>query len=150
MRKFEVVCKYKNAGINLPIRKTKFSAGYDVESAVDIRILPYKMGDKPVLIPTGIKFICEDDEFLMLVNRSGGPKKGLYMANGIGIIDKDYYNNETNEGEIFFQYINPTDAEIFIKKGTVIGQAIFMKYLTTDDDAASGIRTGGFGSTDKQ
>ena len=38
IRKFEVVSKYKDKGINPPIRKTKYSAGYDVESAVDIII----------------------------------------------------------------------------------------------------------------
>ena len=39
---------------------------------------------------------------------------------------------------------------IEIRKGDVIGQAIFMKYEITDDDNASGKRTGGFGSTDKK
>ena len=32
-RGFEVVEEYKDKGINLPVRKTKFSAGYDVEAA---------------------------------------------------------------------------------------------------------------------
>ena len=39
--------------------------------------------------------------------------------------------------------------ELHVKKGDVIGQVIFMKFLTCDDDCANGIRTGGFGSTDK-
>ena len=39
--------------------------------------------------------------------------------------------------------------DIEIKKGEVIGQAIFQKYLVSDDDSAEGERLGGFGSTNK-
>ena len=92
----------------------------------------------------------ENDEFLMLVNRSSGPKKGLILPNSIGIIDSDYYNNETNEGHFYFQFYNVTDKELIIKKGDVIGQAIFQKFLLTDNDYSDGIRTSGFGSTDKK
>ena len=41
------------------------------------------------------------------------------------------------------------DEEVKIKKGEAVGQAIFQKFLTIDNDQADGIRTGGFGSTDK-
>ena len=86
----------------------------------------------------------------MLVNRSSSPKKkGIVLANGIGIVDKDYYNNENNEGEIFFQFINITDEDVLIKKGDRIGQALFQKYYLSDNDEATGDRTGGFGSTGK-
>ena len=64
------------------------------------------------------------------------------------IIDADYYNNESNEGEIFFQLINLTPFEILLRKGTPIGQGIIKSYLITEDDSAEGERTGGFGSTD--
>ena len=69
------------------------------------------------------------------------------LANGIGIIDSDYYNNPDNEGHIMFQVYNFTDTTVDILKGERIGQGMFMKYFKTDDDVASGIRTGGFGST---
>lgn len=147
-RGFEIAKGYENKGINLPVRKTKYSAGYDIESAEDITIPPFKQGMKPTLIPTGLKAYCENDEFYMLVNRSSGPKKGLVMSNGIGIIDADYYENENNDGHFFFQYYNILDHEITIKKGECIGQVIFQKYLIADFDNASGIRKGGLGSTD--
>ena len=70
-------------------------------------------------------------------------------SNSIGIIDSDYYDNESNEGHFYFQYYNFNKEELHVKKGDVIGQVIFMKFLTCDDDCAEGIRTGGFGSTDK-
>lgn len=148
-RGFKVVKGYEDKCINLPVRKTKYSAGYDVESAEDIIIPVYKPGIKPTLIPTGLKAYCADDEFYMLVNRSSGPKKGFLMANSIGIVDSDYYGNETNDGHFYFQYFNCSDHDIEVKKGDVIGQVIFMKYLTVDNDSSDGIRTGGFGSTDK-
>ena len=148
-RGFEVVKGYEDKNINLPVRKTKYSAGYDVEAAEDIIIPKYTPGIKPTLIPTGLKAYCEDDEFYILVNRSSGPKKGFLMANSIGIVDKDYYGNETNDGHFYFQYFNCSDKDIEVKKGDIIGQVIFMKYLITDNDVSDNIRTGGFGSTDK-
>ena len=71
------------------------------------------------------------------------------MANSIGIIDSDYYNNESNEGHFYFQYFNFSDHDLEVKKGDVIGQVIFQKYLTVDNDQSEGTRKGGFGSTDK-
>ena len=148
-RGFEIAKGYEDKDIHLPVRKTKNSAGYDVEAAEDVVISPFKFGMKPTLIPTGLKAYCQEDEFYMLVNRSSGPKKGFIMANSIGIIDADYYGNETNDGHFYFQYYNFKDEDLVIKKGDVIGQVIFQKYLTVDNDSAEGVRTGGFGSTSK-
>ena len=39
------------------------------------------------------------------------------------------------------------DLSFTLKKGDRIGQGIFMKYLTVNDDTAGGLRTGGIGST---
>lgn len=147
-RGFEIVSAYLDKGITLPKRSTKYSAGYDVCAAEDILIPKFIPGIKPTLIPTGLKAYFMDDEYMILVNRSSGPKKGFLMANSIGITDKDYYGNESNEGHFYFQYFNCSDHDILVKKGDVIGQAIFQKYLLTDDDEVFGVRTGGFGSTD--
>ena len=148
-RGFEIVKGYEDKGITLPVRKTKYSAGYDIAAAEDVVIPNYKPGIKPTLIPTGLKAYCMEDEYFMLVNRSSGPKKGLLMANSIGIVDSDYYGNVDNDGHFYFQYWNVSDHDLEIKKGDIIGQVIFQKFLITDDDKAEGIRTGGFGSTDK-
>ena len=105
---------------------------------------------KPTLVKTGIKAYMQDNEYLMLVNRSSNPgKKGLILANSIGIVDKDYYGNEDNDGHIMFAFYNIKDEDIEIKKGEAIGQALFQKYLITDNDKAEGKRMGGFGSTRK-
>ena len=148
-RGFEIAKGYEDKGITLPIRKTKHSAGYDIAAAEDVIIPVYQPGTKPVLIPTGLKAYCAPDEFFILVNRSSGPKKGFVMSCGIGIVDADYYNNETNDGHFFFQYYNFSNQNIHVKKGDIIGQVIFQKYLLVDDDVAEGVRKGGFGSTNK-
>ena len=150
LRGFEIAKGFEDKQINLPVRKTKYSAGYDVEAAEDCVIPVFKSGMKPTLVKTGLKAYCPNDEYFILVNRSSNPfKKGLVLANSIGIIDSDYYNNPDNDGHFMFAYYNFFDKELEIKKGDIIGQVIFQKYLTVDDDNAEGERKGGFGSTNK-
>lgn len=150
-RGFEIVKGYENKNINIPVRKTSLSAGYDIESAEEIVIPSFRMGTKPTLIKTGLKCYMENDEYLMLVNRSSNPvKRGLVLANSVGIIDADYYNNPDNDGHLMYAFYNYSKEDITIKKGDIIGQAIFMKYLLVDNDSSNGERKGGFGSTDKE
>ena len=150
IRGFEIAKGFEDKGINMPVRKTKCSAGYDVEAAEDTIIPAFKPGMKPTLIKTGLKAYCPEDDYFMLVIRSSNPgKKGLVMANSLGIIDSDYYGNESNDGHFMYAYYNFFDHDVEIKKGDVIGQVIFAKYYKVDDDKAEGTRTGGFGSTNK-
>ena len=147
-RGFEIAKGFEDAGINLPVRSTKNSAGYDIEAAEDVTIPAFKLGQKPVLVKTGLKAYMQSDEVLILANRSSNPgKKGLILANSIGVVDSDYYGNPDNDGHIMFAFFNFKDEDIEIKKGERIGQGMFQKYLVTDDDIAGGDRTGGFGST---
>ena len=150
VRGFEIAKGFENKGINLPIRKTKYSAGYDVEAAEDTVVPSFKKGMNPTLIKTGIKAYMQDDEVLMLYNRSSNPKKkGLILANSVGVVDKDYYENPDNDGHIMFAFYNFFEKDLKIKKGDVIGQGIFMPYYMTDNDNATEERKGGFGSTNK-
>ena len=149
-RGFEIAKGFEESGINLPVRKTKLSAGYDFEAADDTVIPAFKAGIAPTLIKTGIKAYMEEDEVLYLYNRSSNPKKkGLILANSVGVVDADYYGNPDNDGHIMFAFFNIKDEDITIKKGEAIGQGVFQKYLTVDNDQAGGERTGGFGSTSK-
>lgn len=109
---------------------------------------------KPTLVHTGVKSNMEPDEYLEIVNRSSGPKKmGLIMANGVGIIDADYYSNKENDGEIGFLFYNIGFKDKTIKVGDRIGQGIFHKFLRPYDESKGlrikdTVRSGGFGSTD--
>ena len=177
MAKFEVVSKYADAGLALPVRKTKDSAGYDLCAAEDTVIpsmwdqleamftagggnpaiikslsamadLTKTTKTKIPLVSTGMKCKLDPGTYLELSVRSSTPlKHWLMLANGVGIIDADYYNNPDNEGEIFLQLINVSPFDIRINKGEAIGQGIIKPYLTTEDDMACGERLGGFGST---
>ena len=149
-RGFEIAKGFENSNINLPVRKTKYSAGYDIEAAEDCTIPAFKRGDKPTLVKTGLKAFMQEDEMLLLYNRSSNPgKKGLVLANGVGVVDKDYYGNPDNDGHVMFAFYNIKSEPVEIKKGDVIGQGVFQKYFVTDDDNADAQRLGGFGSTSK-
>ena len=166
-RGFEVCKGFENEDINLPVRKTKNSVGYDIEAAEDV-IIPsiwktvfenmgkFLKGNSeyekitPTLINSGIKSYFNEYEGLFLANRSSHPgKKGLVLANSIGVIESDYYGNPDNDGHIMFAYYNFFPVDVTIKKHEVAGQGFFQKFLITDDDKAEGKRMGGFGSTDK-
>lgn len=149
-RGFEITKGWENKEINLPIRKTARAAAYDIEAAEDTIIPSFKLGQKPTLIPTGIKAYMKEDEVLMLFPRSSSPKKqGIMFPHSAGIIDGDYYENINNDGHIMIQCINIKDEDVVIKKGEAVAQAMFQRFLKTDDDCAEGERIGGFGSTSK-
>lgn len=113
-----------------------------------IKALVKAAGTKLTLVPTGVKCKLEDDQVLHLYIRSSCPLNHyLFLGNGTGVIDSDYYNNEDNEGHIFFQIINLSPFNIVVKKGDIIGQGEITRFCKTDDDEANGVRTGGFGST---
>ena len=116
---------------NVPKRETEFAAGYDFEALSDITIKPNEI----LKIPTGIKATMNGDEVLLLVDRSSqGFKHNVRMCNQVGVIDKDYYNNQNNEGHIWIRLQNEGDKDYSVKKGEGIIQGLFIKYLTTDDE----------------
>lgn len=177
---FEKVSKYADdADVALPIRKTQYSAGYDLAAAEDY-IIPSlwqmvaeakevwpvsddefvtmellskftkQSGFKPTLVSTGVKCKLDPNTYLQLSVRSSlSLKHWLVLANGVGIIDADYYNNEDNEGEIYLQLYNLSPYNIQIKKGEMIGQGVILPYytVTEGEDSAGFVRTGGLGST---
>ena len=97
MRKFEIISQKeieKNTDLRLenivlPKRQTAKSAGYDFYLPYDIFL---NSGEMKV-VATGIKASLEDDEVLEIYIRSSmAIKRGLFLANQVGIIDADYYN----------------------------------------------------------
>lgn len=118
------------------------------KSLEDMAMITKMTGAKPTLVPTGMKCYLDPNTYLELSVRSSCPLKyWLLLANGVGIIDRDYVDNRDNEGQIFFQMINLSPYDIILHKGDTIGQGIIKPYLTVDNDCATGIRAGGFGST---
>lgn len=143
-RGFEKVSGYEY--VNLPKRKTKQSAGYDIESAVNVVINP----GETKLIPTGIKAYMDENEWLGIYIRSSiAVKYGIILANSVAVIDSDYYNNPDNEGHLMLPIRNVSGMPYTVKKGDRIAQGIFHQYYKVDGDSADGSRTGGIGSTGK-
>lgn len=133
--------------IKLPERKTKYSAGYDICSPIDISI---PSGQRRV-IPTGIKVVFEEDEMetwhlQMFVRSSVGIKDGVVLTNGTGVIDSDYQFGN-NDGDMMLALLNTSEKLVKYKAGDRICQAVFMIHGITSNDKASGDRTGGIGST---
>ncbi len=145
MRRFEVVTKFKDLDVKIPVRQTSHSAGYDLASIEEVTLNP---GDIK-MIPTGLKVKLPGDEALFVFPRSSlGIKKQLMMSNSVGVIDADYYNNPNNEGHIMVPLYNFGKSAVTIEKGERVAQGIFMEYRKTADDDAKDIeRVGGFGSS---
>ena len=131
--------------LRMPQRATTGSAGYDIFSTDDIYLAP---GTEKV-VSTYLKCAIEPGWFLALVPRSGlGFKYQVRLANTIGIIDSDYFNNEKNEGHIMVKIVNGGREALHLDAGSAFCQAIFLPYgITTDDAPEKETRVGGMGST---
>ena len=138
--------KRLNENAILPTRATEGSAGYDVYAIEDVDIVK---GAGIVSIKTGISIEVDDygSFAIYLMIRSGLAKKGLMLANGVGLIDKDY------RGEVIAMLCNISGDDIYtIYKGERIGQLVISPVSLPDvvevdelSDTERGI--GGFGST---
>jgi len=131
--------------IELPLRATSGSAGYDFYCPVAFTLQP----GQTIKIPTGIRCKMEEGWVLKCYPRSSlGFKYRLQLNNTVGIIDGDYIHSD-NEGHIFLKMTNNTNEGqlLKIKTGDAVAQGIFVEYGITYDDNAEGIRNGGFGST---
>lgn len=159
MRKFEKISDKqftKDIGLSdaiyqsyeLPTRSTKFSAGYDIKTLSDFRLLP----GESLKVPTGLKVAMEPDEVFMIYIRSSiGTKHNISLMNSVGIIDADYYNNPSNEGHFFLAIKNNGEKEFIAKAGDKIAQGIFTKYFIVDnEEEINSTRIGGFGSTNEE
>ena len=147
LEKLEQYKKDYNA-IKLPKRATSRSAGYDIFSTFDFGIGQ----QQDVKIPLGWKVYLKDDEFLMVVPRSGlGFKYYTRLANSTGIIDGDYVDNPDNEGHCWIKLRNEGFIHLQVKEGDAIAQAIIVPFRLVDGDTLEGEkRVGGFGSTSKK
>ena len=146
-RQFMVVSedfrKHPQEEILLPRRATEKSACYDFYAPIDYIVQPNEV----VKIWTDVKANMNDEDVLLLQIRSsmGGKWK---LNNEQGIIDADYFENESNDGNIGVFLKNVSDKEQFIFQGERICQGMFTTYLTTiDDEPISKERNGGFGSS---
>lgn len=148
---YESVAKAIYNAIELPHRHTKESAGYDF-------IFPYGYtviapGDS-IIIPTGIKCQIATGWCMMIHPRSSlGLNYRLQLDDTISVIDADYYNNPSNEGNIIIKITNDSrisDNNLALDIGQHFCQGVFIPYGLTIDDNIQQVRVGGVGSTNHQ
>ena len=129
--------------VPLPTYATPGSAAFDLAAAEDVTIDARAIA----LVGTGLVVGVPDGYFLGIFARSSTPlKRGLMVANGVGVLDSDYCGPTD---ELRIQLLNITDAPVHIKAGERLAQAIVLRsprveFVEADATAPS---RGGFGST---
>lgn len=134
-----------DAAVLLPAYQTPGAAGFDLAANADVLIAPGTIA----LIPTGLAIQVPQGHFLGIFARSSTPlKKGLMVANGVGVIDQDYCGPAD---EVKIQVLNFTETPVRVAKGDRIAQGLFIpvaraEWHETDEDLRDRSR-GGFGAT---
>jgi dUTP pyrophosphatase len=130
--------------VPMPSYQTAGSAGFDLASSADMSIAPGEIK----LVPTGLVFAVPAGHFLGIFARSSTPlKRGLVVANGVGVLDSDY-SGPTDE--LKMQLMNVTSAPVEIKRGDRLAQGVILPFIQAefeDAKSAAGPDRGGFGST---
>jgi dUTP pyrophosphatase len=129
--------------VPLPSYQTVEAAGFDLSAAEDVRVPAGEIR----LVPTGLVIEVPHGCFLGIFARSSTPlKRGLMVANGVGVIDPDYAGPDD---EIKVQVLNFTRDEVLVNKGDRIAQGIFVPCLRAQWQEGDTRETsrGGFGST---
>jgi dUTP pyrophosphatase len=127
----------------MPVYSSARAAGFDLAAAEQVEIPPGEIR----LVGTGLIIAVPDHHFLAVIARSSTPlKRGLVVANGVGVIDPDY---QGRSDEVKIQLLNVGPTPVTVKPGDRLAQAIVLpapRVEFEEGDAAEQSR-GGFGST---
>lgn len=131
--------------LSVPQYQTDGSVAFDLMSRVTTKVQPWK----PTVIPLNVVVKVPKGYMLLLASRSSTPlRKGLIVANGIGVIDQDYAGDRD---EIGLQVLNYTGKPVMVEKGERIAQAILVKIVKAEKikvvKTMNAKSRGGFGST---
>jgi dUTP pyrophosphatase len=128
----------------VPSYATPGSAGFDLAASVDMSVAPGEVA----LVPTGLVIEVPAGHFLGIFARSSTPlKRGLMVANGVGVVDSDYCGPND---EIKIEVLNFTSAPVDIRRGDRLAQGIIVPFVKAEWDersAAARPTRGGFGAT---
>ena len=129
----------------LPCYQTAGSAGFDLAASEDILVQP----EEVALVPTGLVIEVPRGHFLGVFARSSTPlKRGLMVANGVGVVDSDYCGPMD---EVKIEVFNFTAHPVQVQAGDRIAQGLLIPFVRAewdevDADLRDGSR-GGFGGT---
>jgi dUTP pyrophosphatase len=127
----------------LPKYHTDGAAAFDLSAREAVEIPPKEVR----LVPLNVAIETPPGHFLLVAARSSTHKKGLILANGIGIGDPDFSGDND---EYHAAYLNFTDKPVVVEKGERIAQAMFVQFVKADWEEVERMdkkTRGGFGST---
>jgi len=130
--------------VSLPAYGTDEAAGFDLAAAHDLTVAPRHIA----LVRTGVVIEVPSGHCLAIFARSSTPlKRGLLVANGVGIVDPDYSGPED---EVMIQVLNVTDAAVHVRRGDRLAQGIILpapRVRWQEVKEIGDVTRGGFGST---
>jgi dUTP pyrophosphatase len=130
--------------VPLPAYATPGAAGFDLASSADLTVLPGEVA----LVPTGLVIEVPVGHFLGVFARSSTPlKRGLMVANGVGVVDADYCGPLD---EVKIEVFNFTNAPVAVRRGDRLAQGVIIpcvRAVWREGDAARRPTRGGFGAT---
>lgn len=134
-----------DASLPLPEYQTEGSVAFDLFTRVPRMIMPKCLD----IVPVNVIIAVPQGHMLMIVSRSSTPlKKGLWVANGVGIVDQDYCGADDEIGVLLYNF---TKHPVHIERGERIAQGVVVKIekaeWTEDDQFLKKESRGGFGST---
>ncbi|OGE84074.1 MAG: dUTPase [Candidatus Doudnabacteria bacterium RIFCSPHIGHO2_01_FULL_49_9] len=140
----KVKIKRIDKSLELPTYKTHESAGFDFFCRESITIAPRETK----IIRANNIIEAPHGYFLAVLARSSlFFKKGLMLANSMGVVDRDFSGPDDEIGLIMW---NPGDKAVTVDKGERIAQGLFIPVVQAEWDEVDEVRKdsrGGFGST---
>jgi dUTP diphosphatase len=140
----KVRIKRLGPGVTLPRYESAAAAGFDLTASTDVDVPPGEVR----LVPTGLVVEVPPDMFLGVFARSSTPlKRGLMVANGVGVVDPDYCG-PTDEVKV--AVLNFTSAPVIVRAGDRLAQGILLPATRVVWEEVEEVRPesrGGFGST---
>ena len=133
----------QDASLPLPAYQTPGAAGFDLAASVEMIVAPGEVA----LVPTGLVIAVPPGHFLGVFARSSTPlKRGLMVANGVGVVDSDYSGPAD---EIKIEVLNFTAGPVTVRRGDRLAQGVIIPYARAEwhEDAPAGPTRGGFGAT---
>jgi dUTP pyrophosphatase len=131
--------------VSIPRYETAGAAGFDLAASEDITVQPGEVK----LVPTGLVIEVPQGMFLAIFARSSTPlKRGLMVANGVGVVDCDYCGPAD---EVKIEVYNFTQHAVQVKPGDRIAQGILIPMVRAEWEEVQELRKdsrGGFGSSD--
>jgi dUTP pyrophosphatase len=133
-----------STSVSIPAYATAGAAGFDLAASADMTIQPGQVA----LVPTGLVIEVPRGHFLGVFARSSTPlKRGLMVANGVGVVDSDYCGPAD---EVKLQVLNFTQKPVEVRAGDRLAQGIILASARVEfeeTDTLTATTRGGFGST---